>query len=399
MFSSCKSEELPSIGDLTIPIFENSTICFNPDKYPNFTDSGDSIIHLVNGRIILKKVTLPKYKRDVDVTVRLTVASNGDKWDKSGSCFILPKESAINLISIAKGEREFPVLDSTRYEKLVGIVPGLDYKPTIELLRFMTPFGVGYYSKTDNNETTSKTKPVYIDKWAENVHWEQNITDLYSQFEREVYVGVYIDTWTPEGYIVDLSLDIKESPKSCDKLVQRAVEPLVNTVYYIGQGYPDIFARKDLYVDFTIPNNASNIRLKYIVTGHGGHSEGDEFVQRENIITVDSTVVLSFIPWRDDCASFRRFNPTAGVWLQKRLTSYIGKDGYSEKEIEEPLASSDLSRSNWCPGSDVTPEVVNLDIQPGEHTLTISIPEASAIDKDKLNHWLISAYLVWDVNE
>ena len=104
-------------------------------------------------------------------------------------------------------------------------------------------------------------------------------------------------------------------------------------------------------------------------------------------------------PWRDDCASFRRFNPTAGVWLQKRLTSYIGKDGYSEKEIEEPLASSDLSRSNWCPGSDVTPEVVNLDIQPGEHTLTISIPEASAIDKDKLNHWLISAYLVWDVNE
>ena len=64
---------------------------------------------------------------------------------------------------------------------------------------------------------------------------------------------------------------------------------------------------------------------------------------------------------------------------------------------EEPLASSDLSRSNWCPGSDVIPEEVELkDIQPGHHTLTVSIPEAAEVDGNKLNHWLVSAYLVWD---
>ena len=67
------------------------------------------------------------------------------------------------------------------------------------------------------------------------------------------------------------------------------------------------------------------------------------------------------------------------------------------KEVEEPLASSDLSRSNWCPGSDVIPEEVALkDIQPGHHTLTVSIPEAAEVDGNKLNHWLVSAYLVWD---
>ena len=86
-----------------------------------------------------------------------------------------------------------------------------------------------------------------------------------------------------------------------------------------------------------------------------------------------------------------------GVWLRKRLASYITEKGYSEKEVEEPLASSDLSRSNWCPGSDVIPEEVALkDIQPGHHTLTVSIPEAAEVDGDKLNHWLVSAYLVWD---
>lgn len=72
--------------------------------------------------------------------------------------------------------------------------------------------------------------------------------------------------------------------------------------------------------------------MKYIVTGHGGHSGGDEFVKKRNIVSVDGENVLDFIPWRDDCASFRRFNPGTGVWLIKRLSSYIGKNGYEEKK-------------------------------------------------------------------
>ena len=30
------------------------------------------------------------------------------------------------------------------------------------------------------------------------------------------------------------------------------------------------------------------------------------------------------------------------------------------------------------------------------HRVTISIPNAQAIDGDKMNHWLVSAYLVWE---
>ena len=53
------------------------------------------------------------------------------------------------------------------------------------------------------------------------------------------------------------------------------VLPLINTVYYIGQEYPDIFARKPVTTDFTLPKNAKNVRVTYIVTGHGGHDGGD----------------------------------------------------------------------------------------------------------------------------
>ena len=112
----------------------------------------------------------------------------------------------------------------------------------------------------------------------------------------------------------------------------------------------------------------------------------------------DNKLVLDTIPWRDDCASFRRFNPTSGVWLKKDSVSYINSktNKYDIKEIEERLASSDLSRSNWCPGSSVEPMVVKLnDLKAGSHVLRIKIP-ATPVDGDKLNHWLISAYLTYD---
>ena len=395
MLTSCGHKEYPAIGDTHIKVFENTNICFQPGKYENFNEAdADGVIHLVNGRIILKKISVPEYKRNVNVSLTVKLASNGDRWDKSGSCFVLPKESAINLLSIAKGEKQFPAVDSTKYEKLVGIVSGEDYKPTIELMRFMTPFGVGFYN---NDEIGQKRKPVYIDKWADCVTWMQDITDLYPTLEGEVYVGIYIDTWTEEGYLVSMDLNVKESKIACEAMPERKVMPLLNTVYYIGQSYPDIFARRDVEVDFEMPKTAKNVRLKYIVTGHGGHSGGDEFVKRQNIISVDGQEVLNFIPWRDDCASFRRFNPGTGVWLIKRLSSYIGRKGYEEKMIEEPLGSSDLSRSNWCPGSDVVPEEAELgDLQAGKHTLKVSIPKAEPVDGNKLNHWLVSAYLVWE---
>ncbi|MBK7287865.1 MAG: hypothetical protein IPI95_12630 [Flavobacteriales bacterium] len=71
---------------------------------------------------------------------------------------------------------------------------------------------------------------------------------------------------------------------------------------------------------------------------------------------------------------------------------------YHGKPEEQSLASSDLSRSGWCPGSMADPVVMELhDLGPGEHVLSIAIPEAQQWDgkANELNHWLVSAYLTW----
>ena len=101
-------------------------------------------------------------------------------------------------------------------------------------MRFMTPFGVGHFSAPDDSLTHNR-KPVYIDHWEDSVSWEQDITDLYPLLEGGAYVGIFIDTWTTEGYIASMTVDVDESGLAYDPLTRRHVEPLMNTVYYEGR--------------------------------------------------------------------------------------------------------------------------------------------------------------------
>ncbi len=391
--SSCDYHKgVPALGSKAVKVFDGQHIQFLPNSKDSLAKVED-VMFYTDGRIVLKKMKLPEYKRDVKIFAKMNLKSNGDRWDKSGSCFIIPVEAKNNLLEVLDGKQKFPQ-DSISYEKLKGVAPIQGFKPAIELMRFMTPFGVGYYSEK------AKQMPVYIPLWEKQVTWEQDVTHLASRLQGEVYIGVWLDTWTAEGYVVDLELDYQESKGPAHAQKQTVCEPLVNTVYYSGEkGYPDIFSRKDLTVDFELPENVKNATLYYIVTGHGGHDGGDEFVKKENVISHNGKELLRFTPWRDDCASFRRFNPTSGVWLEKDTARYLDFEAmkYKEKVIEERIASSDYSRSNWCPGSDVPPVKIPLgDLAKGKHKFMFSIPKAQAIDGDKLNHWLISAYLVWE---
>jgi len=347
------------------------------------------VVRLQSGRIIYKKVTVPNFKKGTDVSIKLSLRSNGDRWDKSGSCFVVNDLNELSIINISKDGKEFPA-GSVIEEKFKGVKATEAYQPVVELLRFMTPFGVGHYS--DN--TVKYRRPVYIPSWEKQVVWEQDISQLKSLVTNTFYVGIWIDSWTSEGYEVDLELNYSNRSRKTQKVVA-----LVNTIPYVnGQSLPDFFARTVLEQTFELPKKAKNVKLYYTTTGHGGHSGGDEFIKIKNSVFVNDTLVLDTIPWRDDCASFRRFNPTSGVWIKKDSASYIDSKtrSYQVKEIEERIASSDLSRSNWCPGSFVKPFEVDLSyLESGNHTVKIEIP-ATAAEEDKLNHWLVSAYLTYE---
>ncbi|MBE7640045.1 N-glycanase [Salegentibacter sp. BLCTC] len=369
----------------TISVFDEVPVNFNGEK-KNIAN----VEYLQSGRIILKKINVPKYPRGTDVKVKVTVKSAGDRWDKSGSLFVIPNPDKLDFIDVAKGNASYPK-EAGRGE-YPGIKLGGDYEPALEVLRFMTPFGVGYYSDEEKNPNIKYNRPVYVPRWEDEVSWEMDVSQLESELTGEILIGAWIDTWTPEGYTI--SVDFEYSGRELSKKI---VKPLVNTVYYAGQKHPDLFAFSPLKAEFELPEKAKNAKLYYITTGHGGHSGGDEFIQLRNTVKFNSETVLDTIPWRDDCASFRRFNPSSGVWIRKDSARAYNRQGEKVfSEVQERLASSDLSRSNWCPGSKVAPYELELgDLQAGKHELEIDI-DATPIDGDKLNHWLVTAYLVYE---
>lgn len=368
-----------------VQVFENALI--------NFSDKGttpDDIIRLQSGRLLVKKVTVPYYKKGTDVSIEITLRSNGDPWDKSGSCFVFKNEHLINVINVAQGSKKLPP-ESGENADYQGIKSVPSYDLPVEILRFMTPFGVGHFSDEKKHPNAKYYRPVSVPSWEEKVVWTQDVSQLESLLTGTFYIGIWVDTWTDKGYIADVSLSYSGRPRP-----KTIVTPLINTIYYVnGQKIPDLFSKTSLKHSITLQKDHKNTELYYITTGHGGHSGGDEFIKINNSVLFNGKKVINFIPWRDDCASFRRFNPSSGVWTRKDTAmAYDENHQRVKKLVEERLASSDLSRSNWCPGSAVSPEKVSLgNLKKGNHTIEIKIP-ATKNEGDQQNHWLVSSYLV-----
>lgn len=399
---SCGPKEIPAVGDKLYHVFDNQHLYFDPDLNKDGINVSDSKpFYIESGRIMLRKIAIPKFKRDAKVSIIVEETSAGDRWDKAGSVFVMSAKEGANLLTVAQGKYQLEHTDdANETDNFPGMIAEGDYKPAVELMRFMTPFGVGFYSERDTSKYPNRM-PVYIDGWADKAVWKQDITQLLPLLEGDVYIGVHIDTWTKEGYNVDVKLRFDENESPYVPAKKRWVAPVLNSVRYIPpQRGCDKFQRADIGTTVEIPANAKNVNLAYITTGHGGHSGGDEFVPTENIIKLDGSEMFNFTPWRTDCASFRRFNPTSGVWLKNRKVDYIDweKGGYRTKEIEEPEASSDLSRSNWCPGSDVPPVIIPMDKITGQHEVTVSMPTAQKLKEKEQNFWFVSAYLFGELN-
>ena len=97
---------------IQVKIFDNTPLLFNPTEYPDGVTQKESLIYLGNGRIALKKINIPKFKKYTEVEINVTLVSNGDAWDKSGSIFVIPKDSKINMLGIADNSAAYPQLSN-----------------------------------------------------------------------------------------------------------------------------------------------------------------------------------------------------------------------------------------------------------------------------------------------
>jgi len=329
----------------TLSIFKDETI--------NFVDkpqSNDSIFRFAGGTVIARKVKFPEIKSSPNVFVDVTEQSNGDAYDRTGSVFVIPTDKSLSLMDALKNSvKVLPVYNNGNGKSYQGVIATENYNPVIELMRFFTPFGVGKYN-------TLKLK----DKnWADKVYYRQEISELYPLVNgKEVLVAVFIGNYDKGGHKISLNVTIHDGGKTQpDNSILMPLFNSTNVMEMAGQEYATMFSSdKGLEVSFALKKDIKDARLRYITTGHGGWGGGDEFVPRKNTIWVDGKETFAFTPWRQDCGSYRLSNPASG-------------------NFETGLSSSDLSRSNWCPGTVTNPNIISLgDLKAGNHTIRISIP-------------------------
>ena len=84
-----------------------------------------------------------------------------------------------------------------------------------------------------------------------------------------------------------------------------------------------MFENDSVTAEVTIPAGVKNIRMRYITTGFGGWAGGDEFNPKINTVMIDQKVLFQYIPWRCDCATFRKLNPASGnFWNDTSSSDY-----------------------------------------------------------------------------
>jgi len=359
----------------TVNVFDNEQICWGYDR-PNPKDiESNEVFHYAGGTLILRKVNLPKACEDNIIFAEVTQYSNGDAYDRTASVFVIPTNKERSFLDgLRNGKDSLPKYIDNQGKEYQGVVSTEDYSPIVELVRYFTPFGVNHFN--DKRQVPGL-------EWEDSVIYKQDISSLLPLLEGEVWIGAFIGNYDKGGH--NLSLNLKYYPMS-KEIVKNAkkywVYPLFNTLNVMemaGQEYATMFDQDSLKVKFEIPEGIKNLKLQYISTGHGGWGGGDEFNQKLNEIIIDGELVYSYIPWRTDCASYRKYNPASGIFWNG-------------------ISSSDFSRSGWCPGTITNPQSIPLKIVAGQHELKVAIPLGPR-EGNSFSSWNLSGVLIGEFDE
>lgn len=347
-----------------IPLLSNQQINFS-----NHFSSNDSIYRFANGTLVVRKIKLPYIKEGSQLFLNVTQQSNGDAYDRTGSVFLIPQHSKITFMdALQKGINQLPVYTGSNGKKYQGYFWTENYSPTIEFMRFFTPFGINKFNHIQLKNQTWQTEAKYRQEITEFQHLLSN---------QEVLIGFFIGNYDQGGHII--SANISVHPSNSTTIPSKKVQPVFNTANVMemaGQEYPSLFENPNGFtLEFSLKEDYNNAKLRFITTGHGGWENGDEFVPKENSIFLDGQNVFNIIPWRQDCGSYRTYNPASG-------------------NFDNGLSSSDYSRSNWCPGTITTPFFIHLgDLKAGKHTIQVKIPQGRP-EGNSFSYWNVSGVLL-----
>jgi Peptide-N-glycosidase F, C terminal len=283
------------------------------DNQPIFIDYRETEHHII----------FPEFKEQIGriiLTLEMTDMPGGfDPWDRGAAIYIWQ--------------------DSTRYE----------------ICRFITPYNKGHI-------------------------WKVDVTDFLPLFSGEKQIDLRVDTWqkkeeNPEdqiGWYVSVDLDFY--PGIPDRIPVKVLNLWTGSFKY---GDPLDPMNKHLpQLKLEIPNEATDARIKLMVTGHGMHPNSQnagEFMPADRTVYVNTEKFENKL-WKTDCY-LNSCRPQDGTWK--------------------------FDRTGWAPGSIVDPWIIELKeiAVPGDTLKIDYVPMAyrnlSEGDHWKANHWFESQIIFY----
>jgi len=138
----------------------------------------------------------------------------------------------------------------------------------------------------------------------------------------------------------------------------------------------DVLGETTKSFTFTLDEPVADAKFYVITSNHGSNSGGEEYIRRNHFIYLDDVLSFMYKPGGISCEPFRQYN-----------TQGNGIYGASPQS-----ALQWASFSNWCPGAKIPTRVVELgDLEAGEHTFTIKVPDA--VFADGQGYFPTSAYM------
>jgi antitoxin component YwqK of YwqJK toxin-antitoxin module len=365
-------EKITENNYTAVQIFSQDKLAFTNYENNGLPDETGKVYYYPNGTLVLKKVKLPENPWGQTIVAELSTYSLGDAYDRTGSLFIVPADKEKSFLDALKDSLQvLPVFKARNGKSYYGMAATGSYNPMLELVRFITPFGINKYNE--------QVKVNGI-KWEDSVIYKQDITELAGVLHGDVWFGAFIGNYDKNGHLINLKLKYFPDDPDAKEVKEKNVwiQPVINTVNVLevkGQENGTMFDTDTLNAWVEIPEGLSSLKLRYISTGHGGWDGGDEFNKKMNYIFIDGKLVYSYIPWRTDCGMFRKFNPASG-------------------NFPNGMSSSDFSRSGWCPGSISIPVDIPLNnIKPGKHKISVYVPIGKP-EGSSFSSWNISAVLI-----
>jgi hypothetical protein len=129
-------------------------------------------------------------------------------------------------------------------------------------------------------------------------------------------------------------------------------------------------------VNFNLSQSTDNAKFFIISTPHGANANGEEYVRRQNLISLDNNQVLTFTPGGKSCEPYRQYNTQGnGIYNSSAQSTAWW-----------------TSWNNWCPGDSVPiRSFTTTSLSAGNHTLKYEVPTAVFYGQD--GRIVLSAYM------